>query len=232
MSQTEEISGAVRDIIRAHKSTLDARRSLSEHRGTKWEQMKHRELHEEVKNYFETMLPYLEKRVVSDHWEGSEKYHLWSVEYDFVDLKRLPSVDWEGDADSRFILVEELPEEYIVEDLHEFVVTESEYVGLEELVGEFDQVEERTETYSDALGTHTETWTEVLPLPIDLLVKTARLLDRAAEAMGVLGEVDDEPPKTSIDKDLMEKFAGRLADIRKEGLPGTEGGMDMSGDDN
>lgn len=186
MPESEEIDGgrAARKILDAYEECLQVRQQwLSMHDndvGDTMMELLHRRLNAAVKSYYEAMFYHLRNEdAVSEHWEERE---LWT--------KREAKTTEDG--------------RYVLDENNQPVVVEQSVCGLKQLQGAFNQTEIKQETVKDAFGERTITREVNKKLPVEVLFDVSRVLDEAADEMGLLADVDAKSHRSEIPDELME----------------------------
>lgn len=205
MSESVRSSSApVRRIHEAHRSCLDARNRYRRSRpyGHQITVEAHRQLAMSVSDYFEAMRPLLRsKDIVSKYWKGDKDAYIQARQQLVVqtdDGETIPATEYlvsvESDGGEVKVPLSKIPNSRIPADVLNRLDTEAVYDGLRSLDGSFyaDSVSESEKT--DALGGHEQSERQLQPPDSDVLIRAARLLDEAAEKLGLIADIDDKRP--------------------------------------
>jgi hypothetical protein len=188
-----------RTVHDAYRQCLQARQAYNDQRGRGARQEAlHRRLHNAVYVYFEALRPVLVGGdAVDDYWEGSEDHHLWAkpaLRVDTGDGEELVTEEQLARLDGELTAqVKQRGEQTTV------------YEGLAAIDGEFNRVQRAREEYADATGRHATTTQRAEPLPVEVLLAAARLLDGAAQELDLLYSVSESTPRTEITDEMIEE---------------------------
>ena len=88
--------------------------------------------------------------------------------------------------------------------------------GLKVLDEWYNRTQTATRERNTLLGKRTETSRSMKLLPVPILMKTARYLDEAASALGVLADTEDSHQTTVIGRDDMEAYVEKLQEFLED----------------
>lgn len=225
---SEGIQAPVRHIHEAQRECLEARElyEQAKQEGADVREAAHRELHRALKAYYEAMFPLLDKRSVEEFWEGSEDHHLWSERHQVLRFREYLEAFDEETLDTYGVSIAECPEYAYPDQLPEWILAEDiasnyieydiEYIGLRGLEFDYEDLTVRTERYTDATGTHERTVEEFHPMDAEILQEAARLLDMAAQRLGILADVEDDAPRTEVTMETVEEFRENMKEVLGE----------------
>jgi hypothetical protein len=169
-------------ILEQYESCLTARKEwLSVSEGDVGDdviQMLHKRLNSAVQAYYEALWPYLTNEDAVKEYR--EEATLWT--------EKQPKRNENGK-----IVVDKQTESPVYEQV--------EVQGLKNIANMFNRTETVQREIKDNFGERTVTETVTKPLPVDVLLKAARLLDQAADDLGLLAtvDIDDERETKEIE---------------------------------
>lgn len=182
----EGLGSAARRILKEYENCLDARMEYLSTADSGVDDaiidILHRRLNAAVKQYYEVLYYELStKDSVEEYWENKT---LWT------DTR--PKTDENGNM-------------LLDNETNQLVIEKYEVQGLKQLEDMFDRTELVQKEVSDVFGTRNVTEKKHKPLPVPVLFRVARLLDQAADDLGLLAEIKSSVHRTKITDDLIEE---------------------------
>lgn len=235
-----------RALERAYLESLEARflwlEEASKGFPTATREELHGILHAKTMSWFEALYPFLSDREqVEKYWEDVE---LWPLGYktEVVDGVECPDCDHQEPATETVqpgdvclncgdTYLDGIALEVVVQDDDGEPVIEYER-GLQTL----EEWQDRTTTETYTVGTfQTKTRTVERPVRLtpDILLRANRLLDQAAEKLGLLADVEISVPTTEVDEETLADARDHIEQIVEEfgDDGGYEGASVAGGDD-
>lgn len=233
---TDDDEGASRPrraVEEVYVSCLDARnlwvREASAGFPSHSQEELHALLHAEVMNWYETLAPFLEDRDQVDHYW--ERVRLWPVDYQYAEVLYCPACTniWDdstlepGDGCPECGLdeLEAVPTSEFDDEIVPTRVVVDQETGEPKMVWKrglesLQDYRTRSTTVTETVGTfrkRTVTRTQPDRLDPDVLLRVARMLDQAADKLGLVADVEVDVPTTEVDKETLDEARDQIEQL-------------------
>lgn len=198
-----------RTIHEAYREALEARSNYQRASGGPLEVNAHEALQDAVSNYYEVLRPLLSgSNATEDLWESEDLWPTVPVQHEVAVCPACgasePLDELKGDEVTLNELCPNCGNAVVEKDstakTDENGQVEYHHVeGLQSVDNIWNQRDVREKTYSDSLGTHTETVVETRLVPPEHLKTIARKLDEALKKLNLHAKAEDKLPTGQLE---------------------------------